>query len=63
MTTEKVSPIPKGFHTVTPFYGDRSAGIKDAWDNKWWIATHVENVSDEEMKKREKEFRKEKALK
>ena len=40
------------------FYGDRSAGIKDAWDNQWWIATHVEDVNDEEMKRRAAEFRK-----
>lgn len=40
------------------FYGDRSAGIKDAWDNQWWIATHIEDVDDEEMKRRAEEFRK-----
>jgi uncharacterized glyoxalase superfamily protein PhnB len=34
------------------FYGDRSAGVKDPWDNQWWIATHIEDVSDEEMQKR-----------
>lgn len=40
------------------FYGDRSAGIKDDWDNQWWIATHIEDVSEEVIEKREKEFRK-----
>jgi PhnB protein len=40
------------------FYGDRSAGVKDKWNNQWWIATHIEDVNDEEMKKREEEFRK-----
>lgn len=40
------------------FYGDRSAGVRDAWGNQWWIATHIEDVSDEEMAKREAEFRK-----
>jgi PhnB protein len=44
------------------FYGDRSVGVKDKWDNQLWIATHVEDVSDEEMKKREEQFRKEKDL-
>ena len=39
------------------FYGDRSSGVKDAWGNEWWIATHVEDVDDEEMEKRAKEFR------
>lgn len=43
------------------FYGDRSAGIKDAWGNEWWIATHTEDVGAEEMKKRQKEFMNKKA--
>lgn len=37
-------------------YGDRRAGVQDKWGNKWWIATHIEDVSEEQMKKREKEF-------
>lgn len=40
------------------FYGDRSAGIKDAWDNQWWVATHIEDVEDEELRRRAEEFRK-----
>jgi PhnB protein len=36
------------------FYGDRSAGVKDAHGNQWWIATHVEDVSQEELEKRMK---------
>jgi uncharacterized glyoxalase superfamily protein PhnB len=38
------------------FYGDRSSGVKDKWGNEWWIATHVEDVDDEEMERRSKEF-------
>jgi uncharacterized glyoxalase superfamily protein PhnB len=34
------------------FYGDRNAGIQDPSGNFWWIATHVEDVSPEEMKRR-----------
>ncbi len=34
------------------FWGDRSAGVKDATGNHWWIATHQEDVSSEEMEKR-----------
>lgn len=34
------------------FYGDRSAGVKDMCGNFWWIATHVEDVPPEELKKR-----------
>jgi len=34
------------------FYGDRSGTITDPFGHKWTIATHVEDVSPEEMKKR-----------
>jgi PhnB protein len=34
------------------FYGDRSAGVKDPSGNYWWIATHQEDVSPAELKKR-----------
>src|SRR2546425_1769108 len=34
------------------FYGDRSAGVKDAFGNSWWIATHQEDVSREELDRR-----------
>ncbi len=37
------------------FYGDRHGGVKDPTGNFWWVATHVEDVSPEEMKRREKE--------
>src|SRR5690242_19868477 len=36
------------------FYGDRTGGIKDAYGNQWWIATHFEDVSQEELEKRMK---------
>jgi PhnB protein len=42
------------------FYGDRNAGIKDSFGITWWIGTHVEDVSPEEMKKREDEYMKNK---
>lgn len=35
------------------FYGDRMGGIKDPSGNDWWIATHIEDVSPEEMARRE----------
>jgi PhnB protein len=35
------------------FYGDRSAGVADASGNQWWLATHVEDVSPEEMQRRQ----------
>lgn len=34
------------------FYGDRNAGVKDPLGNQWWIATHIEDVPEEEMKRR-----------
>jgi uncharacterized glyoxalase superfamily protein PhnB len=37
------------------FYGDRMAGVEDAAGNQWWIATHVEDVSPEEMRRRANE--------
>jgi uncharacterized glyoxalase superfamily protein PhnB len=34
------------------FYGDRTGGVIDPSGNYWGIATHVEDVSHEEMAKR-----------
>lgn len=39
------------------FYGDRHGGVKDPSGNVWWISTHVEDVSQEEMERRMKERR------
>ena len=35
------------------FYGDRNAGVKDANGNFWYFGTHVEDVSPEEMNRRQ----------
>jgi uncharacterized glyoxalase superfamily protein PhnB len=40
------------------FYGDRSGGVKDPAGNHWWIATHIEDVSPQELKKRAEEWMK-----
>ncbi len=32
------------------FYGDRTSGVKDPFGYQWWIATHIKDVSMEEMK-------------
>ena len=42
------------------FYGDRSGGVKDVSGNQWWIGTHIEDVSPEEMEKRTEAFMKQK---
>jgi PhnB protein len=34
------------------FYGDRSATLRDPFGHKWTIATHVEDVTPEEMERR-----------
>ena len=39
------------------FYGDRSGGVKDPFGHNWHIATHKEDVSPEEMKRRMKEMK------
>lgn len=36
------------------FYGDRTAGVKDKHGNQWWIATHIEDVSPQELERRMK---------
>jgi len=34
------------------FYGDRSGSIQDPFGHLWSVATHVEDVTPEEMRKR-----------
>jgi len=34
------------------FWGDRVAVVGDFAGNKWWIATHVEDVSSDELERR-----------
>jgi uncharacterized glyoxalase superfamily protein PhnB len=44
-----------GVSTLEPsdqFYGDRNAGVQDAWGNNWWIATHIEDVDEAEIQRR-----------
>jgi PhnB protein len=38
------------------FYGDRTGGIEDPFGYHWYIATHVEDVSMDELKRRAKEM-------
>ncbi len=38
------------------FYGDRVARVADAFGNRWSIATHVEDVTEEEMHQRLKKL-------
>ena len=41
---------------VNEFYGDRMSGVTDSFGNQFWIATHVEDVSPEEMARRAQEL-------
>lgn len=34
------------------FYGDRTGGIIDPFGHRWYISTHIEDVSPAEMKRR-----------
>ena len=34
------------------FYGDRTGGFNDPLGNQWFVSTHIEDVSEEEMQRR-----------
>lgn len=34
------------------FYGDRTSGVRDPAGNRWFIATHIEEVAPDEMARR-----------
>jgi PhnB protein len=34
------------------FYGDRSGQLEDPFGHLWWVATHKEDLSMEELQKR-----------
>lgn len=38
------------------FWGDRMSGVKDEAGNFWWIATHKEDVPEDEVAKRAEAF-------
>ncbi len=44
--------------SANQFWGDRQGGVRDPVGNYWWIATHIEAVSPEEMAKRADAFMK-----
>jgi PhnB protein len=43
------------------FYGDRSGGVEDPFGHLWYIATHVEDLTKSQLKKRAMEFQKKSA--
>jgi PhnB protein len=48
--------VEAGFTVKQPlqvqFWGDRTGRLVDAFGNEWYLATHVEDVSEEEMERR-----------
>jgi len=40
---------------TTQFWGDRGGRVLDPFGNIWWINSHVEDVSEEEMERRAKQ--------
>jgi len=40
---------------TTHFWGDRGGRVIDPFGNIWWINSHVEDVSAEEMERRAKQ--------
>jgi uncharacterized glyoxalase superfamily protein PhnB len=34
------------------YYGDRVAGVTDQGGNTWWLATHLEDVAPDELRRR-----------
>lgn len=34
------------------FWGDRNAGVQDGFGNRWYLATHVEDIPPEEIRRR-----------
>jgi len=48
--------ISAGARSVRPvadqFYGDRTGGVEDPFGHEWYLATHKEDLTPEEMKQR-----------
>ena len=42
-------------------YGDRTGGVEDSLGNQWWVGTHIEDVSSEEIERRYSELAKQQA--
>jgi PhnB protein len=42
---------------IDEWYGDRSAGVEDSQGNQWWLASHIEDLSPEELESRARKAR------
>jgi uncharacterized glyoxalase superfamily protein PhnB len=45
----------KVFDLADQIHGDRMGGVKDPTGNTWWLAAHIEEVTEEEMARRFKQ--------
>jgi PhnB protein len=56
------SSVANGAKELQPvkdqFYGDRSGTLRDPFGHTWTIATHVEDIAPDEMRKRAEQFMK-----
>jgi uncharacterized glyoxalase superfamily protein PhnB len=43
------------FEPIDRYWGDKVGGVKDEWNNTWWIATHIADISAEELQAKELE--------
>ncbi len=54
--------IKEGATEIQPlkdqFYGERAGSVIDPWGHMWHVSTHIEDVSEEEMKRRIAEWEK-----
>lgn len=46
---------------VDQAYGDRTGGVEDSLGNQWWVGTHIEDVSPDEIQRRYSEMAKKQA--
>lgn len=57
----KQAGLEEKYPVTDMFWGDRTGSLKDKFGVMWTIATHVRDVSDEEMKEGQKKFMKQAA--
>lgn len=58
MQTAAIAAGAKEIYPVsTKFYGNREGGVEDPFGITWWISTHVEDLTPEEMLKRMAEMK------
>jgi len=52
--------LAAGGHELAPvtdkFYGNREGGVRDPFGITWWIATHIEDLTPEEIGQRASEY-------